>query len=88
MSQLRRAGLVRVRKGNKGGFMLARPPDEIRISEILSAVEGNLEIVECVKNKDLCERSDICKARKIWTEASRVMIHYFESTTLASVLTD
>ncbi len=86
MSHLRRAGLVRVMKGNKGGFILAKPADEITITQILTAVEGELEITDCVVSDGICNRTAECKARKIWTEASRAMIQYLDSVTLASVV--
>lgn len=86
MSHLRRAGLVRVMKGNKGGFLLARPPEEITIAHILTAVEGELEITDCVVSDGICNRTGDCQARKIWTAASRAMIQYLDSVTLASVV--
>ena len=85
MSLLRRAGLVRVVKGNKGGFLLAKPADQISICDILTAVEGELEIVECVGTNGYCDRMEKCEARNIWGEASRHMIEYLQSQSLAAV---
>ena len=86
MSGLRRAGLVRVVKGFKGGFMLARPPDQIRIGEILRALEGDLSLVECVRYEHVCPRNDICATRGLWTRASKVIEEFFDGVTLADVL--
>lgn len=86
MSGLRRAGLVRVVKGFKGGFMLSRPPDEIRIGDILRALEGDLGLVECVRYQDLCPRKRDCLTHDVWARASQVLEEYFDSITLSSVL--
>ena len=85
MGSLRRAGLVRVVKGFRGGFMLARPPKEIRIGDILRALEGDLALVECVRFEDICPRSDACTTRGLWTKATQVIEDYFDSVSLEDV---
>jgi Rrf2 family protein len=85
MSGLRRAGLVRVVKGFRGGFMLAREPGEITVGEILRALEGDLSLVECVRYEHSCPRNEICPTRGLWTKASRVIEEYFDSITLEDV---
>ena len=55
MPPLKKEGLIRVVKGKNGGFMLARPPAEIRIGEIIHAQQGDIAIVECVQNGDVCD---------------------------------
>lgn len=86
MSLLRRAGLVRVLKGNKGGFMLSKPPDQITIADILTAVEGDLSLVECIGSEGLCERTPDCQVRNVWIEATNTMVEYLNSVTLTTVL--
>jgi len=86
MALLRRAGLVRVIKGNKGGFMLSRPPEQVTIADILTAVEGDLNIVDCVGSDGICERTADCEVRDIWITASKTMVNYLNSVTLTSVL--
>lgn len=46
LSKLRRAGLVTSVRGSKGGYLLAKKPKDIRILEILIALEGDLKIVD------------------------------------------
>lgn len=82
MSGLRRAGLVRVAKGFKGGFMLSRPANEISVGEILRALEGDLDLVECVRHDGMCEREEKCLTRGMWTKASQMLEGYFDSITL------
>ncbi len=43
---LRRAGVLKSVKGAQGGYMLARPAHEIKVDEVISLLEGDLEIVD------------------------------------------
>lgn len=40
--QLKRAGLVRSQRGSQGGYLLARPPEEIRLLDIVEAIDGGI----------------------------------------------
>jgi Rrf2 family protein len=86
MPPLKNEGLLRVVKGKKGGFMLARPPSEIKIGEIIRAQEGEIGLVECVGESGLCDFEKECPSREIWAEASRRLDEYFDSLTLEDVL--
>lgn len=86
MSPLKNEGLVRVVKGNKGGFMLSRPPSEIKIIDIIHAQEGQIEIVPCVCNDKFCINTKTCLARDIWVAANHLLEDYFHSITLDDVL--
>ncbi len=85
MGSLRRAGLVRVVKGFRGGFMLAKPAEEILVGDVLRALEGDLSLVECVRFEDLCGRAGECPTRLLWTRATDVIEGYFDSVSLADV---
>jgi Rrf2 family protein len=83
---LKVAGLIKSTRGSHGGYFLARPPEKIKLSEILTAVEGTLDIAECIKSPEICYRSKNCSARKIWEKASRQFYNVFESITLKDML--
>jgi len=84
---LRKAGLIRSRRGPKGGHMLARPPERLNLAEVVIALEGPLAPVSCVED-DLysdCQFVQTCVVRCVWervTEATRTIL---EETTLASL---
>jgi Rrf2 family cysteine metabolism transcriptional repressor len=86
LGTLKRSGLVRVTLGPGGGFALAAPPDQIRIGDVLDAVEGHFSLVECVEDETLCPRAPNCLSRGLWVEASQILNRYFQSMTLADVL--
>jgi len=83
---LKVAGLIRSIRGSHGGYYLSRPPQDIKLIDILEATEGSLYIVECIKNPDICYRSKNCIAREIWKEASEAFLNVFKSITLKDMV--
>jgi Rrf2 family cysteine metabolism transcriptional repressor len=83
---LKVAGLVRSIRGPNGGFMLAKSPSLIRISDIIWAVEGSTALVECVDDPQACSRADDCLTRSIWVKATEAINSVFDSTTLQDLV--
>ncbi len=83
---LKVAGLVKSMRGAHGGFSLAKPPFQIRLSEIIQIVEGSIAMVECVDDPKVCSRADLCVTRDIWTEMKKAMNGVLESTTLQDLI--
>lgn len=83
---LKAAGLVKSMRGSHGGFMLARSPAEIKISEIINVLEGSLCLVECVDDPKACSRIDNCVTRDIWQELKKSMDAVLESRTLQDLV--
>ena len=79
-------GIVRSMRGARGGVSLARPPEEIRLSEVVQFLEGSITPAECVNNPRVCSRSAFCVTRDIWGELKRVMNGVLESTTLQDLV--
>ena len=48
VARLRKAGLVDCRRGSRGGYLLARPADEITMAEVVEALEGSIAPIECI----------------------------------------
>ena len=48
VARLRKAGLVESRRGARGGYLLARPADEITMAEVVEALEGSIAPIECI----------------------------------------
>ena len=83
---LKIARLVKSIRGAGGGYTLARPPAEIKLSEILRALEGSCCLVDCVEDEDYCHRIPICSAHEIWEEATKLLKNYFDSLTLQDLI--
>jgi len=77
--------LVKSIRGAGGGYTLARKPEDIRLTEILHALEGNCCLVECVEDETYCEFTEDCPTHDIWKEATELLKDYFDSLTLKDV---
>lgn len=78
--------LVKSIRGAGGGYILARKPSEIKVSDILFALEGTCCLVDCAEDDDFCDRIFFCATHDIWKEASLMLKDYFESITLENLL--
>ena len=83
---LKKAKYIQSVRGPKGGHILAKPPAEITIGEIVALLEEGASLAECSYNPNVCERSSICQTRYIWQEAAQAMFDKLDSITLADVL--
>ncbi|HET6494282.1 MAG TPA: Rrf2 family transcriptional regulator [Thermoleophilia bacterium] len=81
---LRRAGVVRSRRGAAGGYTWARPADEISVLEVVSALDGALSPVECTQG--LCVRAGACGASSVWVEAQEALASVLGGTTIGDLL--
>ena len=86
---LKKAGILKSKRGPQGGYYLGRSPDEITVSEIISATEGGIALVDCVapsgKRKKSCSSDGSCVTQPIWQEASERLNEYFGSLTLKTL---
>jgi len=84
---LRKAGLIRSRRGPQGGHMLSRPAERISMAEVVLTLEGPIEPVSCVEADVVedCPLHDACVVRDVWrqiTDATRAIL---EQTTFADL---
>lgn len=85
---LRNANLVHSIQGRGGGYALPRPPQDILVSEIMRAMMGPINIVGCVVNPQICERSKDCPSRTLWHRVNESIKEVLESVTLAELSED
>ncbi|MDP2729260.1 MAG: Rrf2 family transcriptional regulator [Dehalococcoidales bacterium] len=86
MTPLIASGTVSTTRGPKGGILLARAPEEIKLSEVIQQVEGSIAPAECVNNPEVCHRSELCVTRDIWDELKRAIVGVLESITLGDLV--
>ncbi|WP_303720839.1 Rrf2 family transcriptional regulator [Malonomonas rubra] len=86
---LKKAGLLKSRRGPQGGYSLAKPADEITVKQIVLAAEGELQLVDCVKNRrkkgekdPVCDFDNQCLTQHLWAKASQILGDYFDSISL------
>jgi Rrf2 family protein len=86
MTPLIAAGMVRSVRGPKGGVLLAKPSEQILLSEIVQLLEGSIAPVDCVDNPKLCPRSGLCVTRDVWDEVKKAIDGVLEGMTLQNMV--
>lgn len=86
ISLLKSAGIVSSSRGAKGGYFLARPPNQIKLSECFNCLEGPVFTVECVENQNYCKKNKNCVAREVWAEIEKAIIAVLDSVTLQDMV--
>ena len=83
---LRQARLVISQRGSRGGYTLSRRPEEVSLKDIVQVLEGDLALVECVRDGSSCRRASICVTQEIWAKLSRVIDDTLMTVTLADLV--
>jgi Rrf2 family protein len=86
MAVLKSAGFVRSIRGSKGGYMLAKAPNQIKLNDVMHRLEGSVATVECVENDDYCSRSADCAARYLWMQVEKAIDKVLEEITLQDLV--
>lgn len=86
MVSLRVAGLVRAARGTRGGYSLTKAPSEMKLSHIIAALEGNLTLVDCVDDPELCYRSGFCVTRDVWADIEHAVFSVLDGVTLEDMV--
>jgi Rrf2 family protein len=84
---LRKAGLIRSRRGPQGGHMLARAPEDISMAEVISALEGPIEPVLCIQEDvvDDCPFGHECAVRDVWERITAATVAILQATSFAEL---
>lgn len=88
ISGLKAAGLISNVKGKKSGYILTRQPSEITIFDIHNAYENGICVIDCVSLNITCDKESSCKSQKFWKGLNKVVLEYFQATTLQDILDD
>ncbi len=87
---LRDAGLVASTRGARGGYELTRPPADIRMSEVLRALEGPIAPMICATDDPehglACDRSSRCTVNVLWVRVRDAIAGALDSMTLADLV--
>jgi Rrf2 family cysteine metabolism transcriptional repressor len=83
---LKSAGIVNSTRGSKGGYILAKSPKEIKLSDCFNCLEGPIVTVECVENESYCTKTSDCITRQVWSEIQKAVMSILESYTLQDLI--
>ena len=83
LAQLREAGLVEAKRGYRGGFILARPAEEITLFEVIEAVEPGALEAKCFYGTNLCSEERACAVHEFWSDLRTRVEAFLRDTTVA-----
>ena len=89
MRSLKKAGIVRTARGKSGGYLLTREPVNISVLEVLRALEGSTDVVDCVgSGANVCENACTCSARPLFLKLQSRINAVLEETTIGELTED
>ena len=86
ISQLSVSGLLHTSRGARGGITLARDPKEITLLEVVEAIDGPIQLNECVGDNGACTFYNDCPIRSVWCEAQDELVARLRKTDFAQLL--
>ena len=89
MALLKKAKLVKSKRGMKGGYRLSKSPAKIRVGEVIRTVEGPIAPVECVaqgKDYKFCRLEKTCSSKIVWQRLRDKMVGVLNSITLYDLI--
>ena len=85
--ELVKGGIVSGQRGKGGGYRLCRPPEKIRVGDILRCTEGSLAPVACLTEGAVpCARTARCRTLEFWKGLDEVIRRYTDGYTIADMM--
>ena len=88
--KLRNAGIINSQRGPFGGHMLAKPPANISIGDIVRVLEESTAITDCAEQEGkpcgVCNQAGECLSRWVWLEASKAMFDCLDNINIQGLL--
>jgi len=83
---LLRAKLLTSSRGSRGGYRIARPADEITMTDIIEAVDGPIALTDCVTDDDEpCAIQSCCPTQQAWSQINRTIRESLNDLSLADI---
>jgi Rrf2 family protein len=86
ISQLSIAGLLHTSRGARGGVTLARAPKDITLLEVIEAIDGPIQLNECVGDSGVCTFDSDCPIKTVWCEAQDELVSRLRRTDFGQLL--
>ena len=86
LKALAKEGLLSSHRGAKGGFALARDPEDLPVAEMIRVLEGPLALTDCAVGPAVCSHESACVVREPWQQINRVVERALEDVTLADLV--
>jgi Rrf2 family protein len=83
--RLARAGIIRIRQGARGGYLLLVPPERLTLLAVVEAAEGSIVLNQCLMHATSCSRSCGCSVHAVWAAARRQLRETLAGVTFAQL---
>jgi len=83
---LKHAGIVRARRGAKGGYWLAKPAEEVSIADVIRAVEGPIAHVQSAPPESITYRGSAVQLQSVWIAVRAGLRQVLENVSLAELV--
>ena len=88
LQRLSRAGLVRSRRGVRGGFTLVREPEQVTAEDVVEAVQGQIAMNRCLLGETDCENAGSCPVQRRLDGIQRDVKKALQDVTLGELASD
>lgn len=82
---LRRAGFIRSVRGPQGGHALIRDPYDIKLSQAVIALEGDLSPIDCLDEGSACSKAGGCAQRCVWEAVRQAVEQVLDGVTIGEL---
>lgn len=83
---LKHSGIVRARRGAKGGYWLAKPSEEVSVADVIRAVEGPIAHVQSAPPESISYKGSASELQTVWIAVRASLRDVLESTSLADLV--
>jgi len=84
-SELQKSGLIESRRGPQGGHKLAKPSEDISVSDVVKSVDYSLAPVDCVEEPDGCRLSGACSQRELWSDVEIMLLEHLSKVRISEL---
>jgi len=85
LKTLARNGLLEAHRGARGGFLLAKAPEQVSVAEVVAALEGPIGITECTVHPGVCGVERLCPVRTNWKRINHAVLEALKGISLAEM---
>ncbi len=82
---LKKSSLLKGINGRGGGYLLACSAEDIKIGQVVEAVIGPINIVDCILQPDTCLQSDLCECRCLYKQINDQIVQVLNQYSLADL---
>jgi Rrf2 family protein len=85
-SELQKSGLVESRRGPQGGHKLAKPGEQISVSNVVNSVDYSLAPIDCVEEPEGCRLSGACSQRDLWSDVEAMLLEHLSNVKISDLM--